>query len=171
MFDIKFIRENPDAFDAGLARRGVEPRAAEILVLDKEARKYTEVLNDLQTKRNTASKAIGAAKAKGDEDEFNRLRAEVDAIKTQMPTAEAEQKKKLDAIREILSGVPNIPADDTPDGEDEAANVEIRRWGEPLTLNNAQEHFDLGEGLGMMDFETAAKMSGVSLRIAKGAAR
>ena len=168
MFDIKFIRENPDAFDAGLARRGVEPRAAEILVLDKEARKYTEVLNDLQTKRNTASKAIGAAKAKGDEDEFNRLRAEVDAIKTQMPTAEAEQKKKLDAIREILSGVPNIPADDTPDGEDEAANVEIRRWGEPLTLNNAQEHFDLGEGLGMMDFETAAKMSGSRFVLLKG---
>lgn len=172
MFDIKFIRENPDQFDAGLARRGLPPRAAEILIFDEEARKYTQSLNELQTRRNTASKAIGAAKAKGDEEEFNRLRAEVDSIKNQMPTAEAEQKKKLDAIRDILSGLPNIPADDVPIGEDEEANVEIRKWPKsedgPRRINDAKEHFDLGEALGQMDFETAAKMSGSRFVLLKG---
>ena len=168
MFDIKFIRENPDAFDAGLARRGLPPRAGEVIALDKEARKFTEALNDLQARRNAASKEIGAAKARGDEDEFNRLREEVDRIKHQMPTAEAEQKKKLDAIRDILSAIPNLPDADAPDGEDEAANVEIRKWGEPKRLNDAKEHFDLGEALGQMDFETAAKMSGSRFVLLKG---
>ncbi|MEM9619194.1 MAG: serine--tRNA ligase [Pseudomonadota bacterium] len=168
MFDIKYIRDNPDQFDAGLARRNVPPRAGEILMLDEEARKYTQVLNDLQSRRNAASKEIGAAKAKGDDDAFNRLRAEVDSIKQQMPTAEAEQKKKLDAIRDILSGLPNIPADDVPLGEDEAANVELRKWGEPKRLNDAKEHFDLGEGLGQMDFEAAARMSGSRFVLLKG---
>ncbi len=168
MFDIKWIRENPDAFDAGLARRGLAPRAGEILMLDEEARKFTHALNDLQERRNAASKQIGAAKAKGDEDEFNRLRAEVETIKQQMPTAEAEQKKKQDAIRDILSGLPNIPADDVPQGEDEAANVEIRKWGEVVKSNSAKEHFDIGEALGQMDFETAAKMSGSRFVLLKG---
>ncbi|MHA7871288.1 MAG: serine--tRNA ligase [Hyphococcus sp.] len=168
MFDIKFIRDHPDQFDAGLARRGLPPRAGEILMLDEEARKYTQALNDLQTRRNAASKEIGAAKAKGDDAEFNRLREEVDNIKHQMPTAEAEQKKKLDAIRDILSGLPNIPADDVPAGEDEAANVEIRTWGEPAPRKDAKEHFDLGESLGQMDFETAAKMSGARFVLLKG---
>jgi seryl-tRNA synthetase len=168
MFDIKFIRDHPDQFDAGLARRDLPPKAGEILVLDEEARKYTQILNDLQSRRNAASKAIGAAKAKGDEDEFNRLRAEVDSIKNQMPTAEAEQKKKQDTIREILSGLPNLPADDVPLGVDEAANVEIRKWGEPRQVSGAREHFDIGEALGQMDFETAAKMSGARFVLLKG---
>ncbi len=168
MFDIKNIRDNPDQFDAGLARRFASPCAGEILVLDEEARKYTQVLNDLQSRRNAASKEIGAAKAKGDDDEFNRLRAEVDSIKQQMPTAEAEQRKRLDAIRDILSGLPNIPADDVPLGEDEDANVELRQWGEPTRLNSAKEHFDLGEDLGQMDFEAAARMSGSRFVLLKG---
>lgn len=168
MFDIKYIRENPDAFDAGLARRGASPRAGEIIVLDKEARKYTEALNDLQSKRNAASKEIGAAKSRGDEDEFNRLREEVERIKQQMPTAEAEQKKKLDEIRDILSGLPNLPDAETPDGADENDNVETRKWGEPRRINDAKEHFDLGEALGQMDFETAAKMSGSRFVLLKG---
>ncbi|WP_425408377.1 serine--tRNA ligase [Hyphococcus sp.] len=168
MFDIKWIRENPERFDAGLARRGLPPRAGEILILDEEARKFTHALNELQERRNAASKKIGQAKAKGDEDEFNRLREEVDSIKNQMPTAEAEQKKKQDAIRDILSGLPNIPADDVPEGEDEAANVEIRKGGEPKRLNDAKEHFDIGESLGQMDFETAAKMSGSRFVLLKG---
>ncbi|MEO1136010.1 MAG: serine--tRNA ligase [Pseudomonadota bacterium] len=168
MFDIRLIRENPDAFDAGLARRGLGPRAGEILALDADARKFTSVLNDMQERRNAASKKIGAAKAQGDEDEFNRLREEVEQIKSQMPAAEAEQKKKQDAIRDILSGIPNLPADDVPQGEDETANVEIRKWGEPKRLNDAKEHFDLGESLGQMDFETAAKMSGARFVLLKG---
>jgi len=168
MFDIKFIRDHPNEFDAGLARRAVKPKAGEVLGLDEEARKFTQALNDLQSRRNAASKEIGAAKAKGDEDEFNRLRAEVDSIKQQIPTAEAEQKKRLDAIRDILSGLPNIPADDVPIGEDEAANVEIRKWGDPKRLNDAKEHFDIGENLGQMDFETAANMSGSRFVLLKG---
>ena len=168
MFDIRFIRENPDAFDAGLARRGLGPRAGEILALDEEARKYTHALNEMQEKRNAASKQIGAAKAKGDEAEFNRLREEVESIKKQMPVAEAEQKKYQEKIREILSGIPNIPAEDVPEGEDEAANVEIRKWGEPKRIDDAKEHFDIGEALGQMDFETAAKMSGARFVLLKG---
>jgi seryl-tRNA synthetase len=168
MFDIKFIRDNPDAFDAGLARRKVAPQARALIALDAEARKLTESLNALQARRNAASKEIGVAKAKGDDALFNSLRAEVDAIKAQMPAAEAEQKKKLDAIHEILSGLPNLPAEDVPDGDDEAANVEDHRWGEPRKINSAKEHFDLGEDLGQMDFETAAKMSGSRFVLLKG---
>ena len=168
MFDIKFIRDHPDAFDAGLARRGLNPRAGEILALDEEARKYTHALNEMQERRNAASKLIGAAKAKGDDDEFNRLRAEVESIKQQMPTAEAEQAKYADQIRDILSSIPNIPADDVPQGADEAANEEIRKWGEPKRVNDAKEHFDIGEALGQMDFETAAKMSGARFVLLNG---
>ncbi len=168
MFDIKFIRDNPDAFDAGLARRGLPPRAGEIIALDKEARKYTEALNELQAKRNAASKEIGAAKARGDEDAFNRLREDVERIKRQMPTAEAERKKKLDTINDILSTLPNLPHAETPDGADEDANVEIRKWGEPGRVNDAKEHFDLGEALGLMDFEAAARMSGARFVLLKG---
>ena len=168
MFDIKYIRENPDAFDAGLRRRGLGPRAGEILALDKDARKFTEAMNDLQARRNAASKEIGAAKGRGDEDEFNRLREEVESIKSQLPVAETEQKKKAEEIREILSGLPNLPADDVPQGEDETANEEIRKWGVPKRLNDAKEHFDIGEALGLMDFETAAKMSGSRFVLLKG---
>lgn len=168
MFDIKFIRENPDAFDAGLARRGLAPRAGEILALDEDARKFTHMLNEMQERRNASSKLIGQAKAKGDEAEFNRLREEVERIKTQMPAAEVEQKKFQDKIRDILSGIPNIPAEDVPQGEDETANVEIRKHGEPKRANNAKEHFDIGEALGQMDFETAAKMSGARFVLLKG---
>ncbi len=168
MFDIKFIRDHPDAFDAGLAKRGLAARAGEVLALDEEARKYTHALNELQARRNAASKEIGQAKAKGDEDLFNQLRAEVDQIKTQIPAAEAEQAKKQDAIADILSSLPNMPAGDVPEGEDEAANVEIRQWGEPKRLNDAREHFDLGEALGQMDFENAVKMSGSRFVLLKG---
>lgn len=168
MFDIKLIRDNPDAFDAGLARRGLNPRAGEILALDAEARKFTQAMNDLQTRRNAVSKEIGAAKTKGDDDLFNKLRAEVEAIKGQLPTAEAEEKKKRDEIRAILETIPNLPAADVPEGADEAANVEVRRHGEPKRLNDAKEHFDIGEALGLMDFETAAKMSGARFVLLKG---
>ena len=168
MFDMKFIRETPDAFDAGLARRGLAPRAGEVVALDEEARKFTHTLNELQARRNAASKEIGQAKAKGDEARFNELRAEVEDIKQQIPAAEAEKEKALEQINEILSGLPNLPVDDVPIGEDEDANVEVRKWGEPATINSAREHFDLGEALGQMDFETAVKMSGSRFVLLKG---
>jgi len=160
MHDLKYIRENPDAFDAGLSRRGLEPRSAEILDLDKKARTFTATLNDLQSRRNATSKKIGAAKGQGNEEEAKRLMDEVDAIKTEMPTIEAEQKAVVDQVTRIVEGLPNLPAADVPSGDDEEANVDIRRWGEPREIDGAREHFDLGEALGQMDFETAAKMSG-----------
>ena len=169
MHDLKFIRENPDDFDAGLARRSLEPRAAEILALDKEARKFTSALNDLQSQRNASSKKIGAAKGKGDEAEAKRLMDEVEAIKNKMPEVEAEQRRFVDQIQEIVEAIPNIPAADVPLGDDEKDNKELRLWGEPTPIENAKEHFDLGEALGQMDFETAAKMSGARFVVLSGA--
>lgn len=169
MHDLKEIRENPDRFDAGLKRRGLAPRAAEILDLDAKARALTTSLQELQTKRNAASKAIGAAKARKDEAEAARLMAEVETIKQEMPKLEADEaalKKQLD---DILAGIPNLPAADVPDGKDETENVEVRKWGEPKRLNNPKEHFDIGEAMGLMDFETAAKMSGARFVLLKGA--
>ena len=168
MFDIKFIRDHPDQFDAGLARRGVAPMAQELIAMDKEARGLTERLNELQSRRNAASKQIGAAKAKGDDEAFNALRDEVDAIKAEMPGLEATQKEKQAALRDVLSGIPNLPVDDVPEGADEAANVELRKIGEPKQISGAKEHFDIGEALGQLDFETAAKMSGSRFVLLKG---
>lgn len=169
MHDLKDIRENPDRFDAGLARRGLAPMAENIRQLDAEARALTTALQDLQTKRNAASKAIGAAKAKKDEAEAARLMAEVERVKEEMPKLEADEaalKKQLD---DVLAAIPNLPADDAPDGKDESGNVEVRKWGEPRRINAAKEHFDIGEALGLMDFETAAKMSGARFVLLKGA--
>jgi seryl-tRNA synthetase len=169
MHDIRFIRENAAAFDAGLARRGLGSRAAGLLALDEKARRLTSRLQDLQTKRNAASKAIGAAKAKKDEAEAARLMAEVEAVKEEMPRLEAEETAAKKALDDILAAIPNLPAADVPDGKDEHGNIEVRKWGEPKRLNNAKEHFDLGEALGLMDFEIAAKMSGARFVILSGA--
>ena len=168
MFDLKKIRENPESFDAGLARRGVSAMSAQVLALDAEARACTAALNDLQTKRNAVSKNIGAAKAKGDDALFEQLRAEVDQIKAEMPEIEAKQKTLQGEVTALLSGLPNIPADDVPDGASEGDNVEVRRWGNPLEIDEAREHFDLGEALGQMDFEAAAKMSGSRFALLRG---
>ncbi len=169
MHDIRFIRENAAAFDTGLKRRGLDPRSAEILTLDEKARGLTSRLQDLQQKRNAASKAIGAAKAKKDEAEAARLMAEVEAVKQEMPPLEAEDAAAKKALDDILAALPNLPAADVPDGADESGNKEERRWGEPKRINNAREHFDIGEALGMMDFQTAAKMSGARFVILSGA--
>ncbi len=160
MHDLKYIRENPTDFDARLKRRGVAPQADAILALDKESRRCTVELEELQAKRNAASKQIGAAKAKGDEDLFKSLMAEVEAVKAKMPEIEAKRDGLLADVTAIVEALPNLPAADTPDGLEEADNVEIRRWGEPATMNDAKQHFELGEALGEMDFETAAKLSG-----------
>jgi seryl-tRNA synthetase len=169
MHDLKFIRENPEAFDKGLARRNLAPRAQELLALDEQARKIMTALQDLQARRNAASKAIGAAKAKKDEAEAARLMAEVEAIKRDMPAAEAEEARLKGELDAILAAVPNLPADDVPVGGDENGNVEVRRIGEPRAIAGAREHFDLGEALGLMDFETAAKMSGARFVLLRGA--
>lgn len=169
MHDLKDIRDNPAGFDAALARRSLPPRAGEILALDAETRALTVTLNELQARRNAASKAIGAAKAKQDHAEAARLMADVDAVKREMPELEARQSALAAAISEILAALPNAPAADAPDGRDEAGNVEIRRVGAPREIAKPREHFDLGEALGLMDFETASAMSGARFVLLKGA--
>lgn len=169
MHDIRYIRQNPDEFDAQMARRGLEPQSDTIIALDKELRAAITVRQEAETSRNKSSKMIGAAKAKGDEAEFNRLREEVGALKTQMDDAGAridELKPQLDAL---LLGLPNIMADDVPPGADESENQEIRRWGEPKQFGFAiKDHTELGEALGMLDFEAAAKISGARFAFLKG---
>ena len=173
MYDLKDIRYDPTAFDQGLKRRGLGPMAAEILDLDEKARALTVEMNEAQAKRNAASKAIGAAKARGDEGEFERLRAEVDAIKHALPALEVQEKSLRENIAARLSGLPNAPAEDVPDGTDESDNVEVRRWGTPRGQDGAKQHFDLGEALmsasgPAMDFETAAKLSGARFALLRG---
>ena len=168
MFDIKAIREDADAFDAGIARRGLDPMAAEILEIDKRRRAAQTTAQELQTRRNELSKIIGQKKGQGEDAdaEMNEVAASKDA----QAEAEAAAKKAGDKLDEVLSGIPNIPADDVPEGADEDDNLELRTWGEPKSLGfEAKEHFDLGEALGQMDFETAAKMSGARFVLLSGA--
>jgi seryl-tRNA synthetase len=169
MHDIRLIRENPEAFDAGLARRSLEPQADEILRLDRKRREAVGRQQEAETERNTLSKQIGQAKAKGDEDEFNRLRAEVDRLKSVLEESGAEAAKFEEALNQHLAGLPNIPMDDVPVGEDETDNEEVRGWGEPRNFNyEPKDHVDLGEGLGQLDFERAAAMSGARFAVLQG---
>lgn len=161
MFDIKFIRDNPKGFDAGLARRGLEPQSARILELDAKRRDCVAAMQEAQSKRNAASKQIGAAKGKGDNETAEALMAEVADLKTKIQAGEEEERQVDGAIKDILSGLPNLLHDDVPEGADEAANVERHKVGNPRQFNfEPKEHFDIGEALGLMDFETAAKLSG-----------
>ncbi|HAD88421.1 MAG TPA: serine--tRNA ligase [Rhodospirillaceae bacterium] len=167
MFDIKWIRENPDAFDAGLARRGLPAAAQGLVDLDKVRREAETRAQEIQTERNALSKQIGVAKSKGED--ATEILAKVSESKDAQAAAEAEARKAELALEEALSGLPNLPAADVPDGADETANVEIRKWGEPTVLDfEARDHVDLGEGLGGMDFENAAKLAGSRFVVLKG---
>ena len=168
MFDIRWIRESPEAFDAGLEKRGLEPLAAAILDLDERHRACRTELQAHQARRNEASKAIGAAKAKGED--TSAPIAEVGVLKERIRASEEQGRELAAALDELLSGLPNPPADDVPEGPDETANVEVARWGEAPRFDFApREHFELGEALGLMDFETAAKLSGSRFVVLKGA--
>jgi seryl-tRNA synthetase len=168
MFDIRFIRENADAFDAGLARRGLQPLAAELNALDTKRRDAVTHAQEIQTRRNTLSKQIGQLKAKGED--ASEVLAQVAHDKTAQADAEAEVTKIDAELAAALSGIPNLPADDVPDGKDENDNVELRLVGDvPAFDFTPKEHFDLGEDLGLMDFEAAAKMSGSRFVVLKGA--
>ena len=169
MHDLKAIRDNPEAFDVGLKRRGLPPMAAEILVLDQERRRLVQAVEELQARRNSLSKEIGRLKAKGDEGAANAVAAEVLRLKESMPAAEQAERNVAASIENRLAVVPNLPAPDVPDGADESANLEIRRHGVPPRLNAPKEHFELGEALGLMDFEAAAKLSGARFVVLKGA--
>ena len=168
MHDIKFIRENPEAFDAGLARRGVEPLSAALLSLDAERRSVATRMQEAQSRRNDASKAIGAAMGKGDAAEAERLKAEVANLKNTLPALEAEEKDLTARLQDELARHPNLPDTDVPDGEDEGQNVEVAKWGTPRQFNFApKEHADLGPALGL-DFETGALISGARFTFLRG---
>ena len=170
MHDIRSIRENPEAFDAGIARRGMAPMSAEILEIDADRRAKIAASETAQAERNAASKDVGKAKASGDEAEFERLRALVSEKKDEISRLEDEAKEKNQALTDVLMGIPNIPFEDTPIGNDEEDNVEIHRWGTPRTFNfDPIEHFDIKGVQSGMDFETAAKLSGSRFVVLSGA--
>ena len=168
MHDIRLIRDNSAAFDAGLSRRGVEPSAQALLALDSQRRAVATRMQEAQNRRNEASKAIGAAKAQKRDDEAAALMAEVAAIKQSLPALE-EEERELDAKqRAELAKLPNIPAADVPEGEDEAGNVEVSRWGTPRAFDfTPREHADIGPALGL-DFETGAAISGARFTFLRG---
>ncbi|MCC3860538.1 serine--tRNA ligase [Pseudemcibacter aquimaris] len=159
MFDIKAIRENPEKFDAAWGRRGMEPQSAALLAMDTELRSKQTELQDCQSQRNEASKAIGMAKSKG-EDASEAIQ-KVGELKAKMGSLEEDVRSLTEELNAALSKIDNIPDDDVPDGESEDDNLEIRKWGDIPSFDfEPKQHFDLGEDLGQMDFEGAAKMSG-----------
>jgi seryl-tRNA synthetase len=160
MHDIKAIRDDPGGFDRAWASRGLPPQTPELLRLDAELRRLTTEAQEQQAIRNDLSKRIGQAKARKDEAEAARLLAEVESFKTVLSESGERQQAVRADLETRLAALPNLPADDVPPGADEHGNVEVRRWGEPFAIENPKDHVDLGSGLGMMDFEAAARMSG-----------
>jgi len=170
VFDIKWIRDNAAQFDGGLERRGLEPLAARLMVIDERRRVVLTALQEAQNRRNVASKDIGKAKAAKDEATTSKLMAEVAALKETIAKGEEDERTINAELERALAVIPNLPRDDVPPGSDEKGNKEVRRHGKPPTLDfKAKEHFEIGEGLGLMDFETAAKVSGARFVFLKGA--
>jgi seryl-tRNA synthetase len=168
MHDIKWIRENPDAFDAGLKRRGLPPMAAALLAIDEKRRAGILKSEQAQARRNAASKEIGEAKKAGDDGRAAALMAEVAELKTTMPELEATAKKADEELAKELAAIPNLPLDEVPDGADEHGNVQHHVFGAVRNYAfNAKPHDDLGQALGFMDFETAAKLSGARFVVLK----
>ncbi|WP_415719830.1 serine--tRNA ligase [Roseibium alexandrii] len=171
MFDIKWIRENADAFDKALAKRSYEPSAANLIALDDSRRSHITKLQEAQERRNAASKEIGKAKGSGDDVRAQELIDEVAQIKAFIQSGEEEERKLIAALEEAIAVIPNLPHDDVPEGADEAGNVLYKTHGEKpaFTFNEApKEHYELGEELGGMDFSTAAKLSGSRFVVLKG---
>ena len=173
MYDIKWIREHPEAFDKGLKRRGLPPLSGKLIALDEKRRAAITKSEQAQARRNAASKEIGAAKAKKDETLAAKLMAEVNELKTTMPALDAEQATLGAELDKELAQIPNLPLDDVPDGADEHGNVEHHTSGKKRDYAfKPKQHFELGEALGMMDFELAAKLSGARFVVLqKGLAR
>ena len=170
MHDIRMIRENPEAFDAGLARRGLSAVSSEILEIDGARRLKIRAAEEALAERNAASKLVGAAKASGDEEEFERLRALVGDKKAEIAKLEEESKAESSRLNEILMGIPNLPAADIPDGADEDDNVEVKRhFSAPNFAFDAKEHFEIAGAAKGLDFELAAKLSGSRFVVLSGA--
>jgi seryl-tRNA synthetase len=168
MHDLKYIRENPQDFDAALIRRGAAPVAASVLALDENRRALLTEMQNAQARRNEASKAIGAAMGKGDMATAEALKAEVATLKDTLPALEEQERAAGEELDTLLAGLPNLPADDTPDGADETENVEIARWGTPRSFEfEPRDHADLGPVLGL-DFETGVAISGARFTFMRG---
>ena len=167
MHDIRLIRENPDAFDAALSRRNIEPTAAIILDIDSRRRQLQGEIQDMQSRRNQASKEIGVRKSKGED--ADGLIAEVNDIKSRMPALEEEEGRLASELDSHLMGLPNILDPDVPDGADEADNSLLRSWGDiPRFSFTPRDHVAIGEGLGQMDFAVAAKLAGARFVVLRG---
>ena len=167
MYDLRWIRENPEAFDAGLAARGLQPLATDILARDASARAKRTALQKIQNKRNALSKQIGVAKS-NDEDADNLI-AEVGQLKGALQQGEEAERELMQTLRDILVGLPNWPEEGVPVGEDEEANVVVCSHGDPTDFDfEPKEHFEIGEALGLMDFEAASKLSGARFVVLRG---
>ncbi len=166
MHDIKYIRENAVDFDKAMKRRGQEPQSDALLSLDQERRDVQTQLQELQAKRNEESKKIGEIKKSGGD--AQSIMDSVAAMKAEMSELEERERNLAENLKQHLAGLPNIMADDVPDGEDEDDNIELHKWGIPRE-DDVPEHYEIGEALDLMDFETAAKMSGARFVILKGA--
>ncbi len=168
MHDIRSIRENPAAFDAALARRGLDPVSSEIVALDEKRRAFATELQLGQARRNEASKAIGQAMANKEAELAQQIKMEVAALKDRLPHLETQEKETGEALDGILAAIPNLPAEDVPEGEDEAANVEVSRWGAVRNFDFApKDHADFGPTLGL-DFEGGAALSGARFTALRG---
>ncbi|OWV94304.1 serine--tRNA ligase [Rhizobium sp. R72] len=169
MLDIKWIRENPEALDAALAKRGAEPLSESLVALDEKRRSAVQKVQDLLSRRNTASKEIGAAMAQKNSELAEKLKAEVADLKVLLPTVEGDERQATDELNDALSRIPNVPHDDVPVGKDEHDNAVARVVGEKPRWNHTpKEHFEIGEALGYMDFERAAKLSGSRFTVLTG---
>ena len=173
MHDIRALRDNPDLYDAAWARKGLEPQAQKIIDFDAKLRAASTAKQEAEAQRNAASKQIGQAKAQKNEAEAERLMTQVAALKQRIEETSADEAKWQKQRDDLLSSLPNLPAPDVPDGADEHGNVEVRRWyksdgGEPPALDLTADHVTLGENLGMMDFEAAARLSGARFVVLRG---
>ncbi|MFP5448799.1 MAG: serine--tRNA ligase [Alphaproteobacteria bacterium] len=168
MHDIKAIRDNSDLYEQAWSAKGRSGAAAQALELDTTLRAAQTALQEAQSRRNDLSKQIGQAKGRKDEAEATRLMAEVETLKGVLETQGTIERETGEALRDLLAGLPNLPAPDVPPGTDENDNQEVRRWGEPFAITAPKDHVDLGETLGLMDFEAAARMSGSRFVVLKG---
>jgi len=168
MHDIRFICDNPDPFDEGLKKRGLAPLSAELIALDERRRGAIAALQAAQERRNALSKEIGQAKAKKDEARAQALMAEVAQLKDSVPQLEQAEREANTSLEKRLAEIPNTPLTDVPVGKDEHDNVERHRFGAPRDLATPKEHFEIGEAMGFMDFETAAKLSGSRFVVLRG---
>ncbi len=169
MHDIKAIRDNPLAFDAGLARRGLAALSSSLLDLDQQKRAVQNNLQDMLSRRNALSKDVGEAMKRGEKDKAEAIKAEVASLKDALAQNEDSERQLTIKLNDALAAIPNIPFDEVPDGVDEHGNMEVRRWGNPPGHNfEPRQHFDIGETLKLMDFESAAKIAGARFVVTKG---